>query len=103
MAESDPECERDERDREQRHRMRGGGAEQPGRAEAEPEAEDRFVTQPRDNRADEAALDDGAEQPERSEEVAGPRGVETESRRAKQRERRLEHREREPVDEVDGK
>src|SRR5258707_3741996 len=54
------------------------------------------------DRADQAHLDEDAEEPERREQIARVRRVEAEAPRAEQRERRLVDRKRSPVEKVDG-
>src|SRR5262245_4854362 len=101
MAEAHAERERDERDGEQQH----GGSErrrdQPDSRAAEPEQEGRFVAQTRDDRTDEGTLNRRSEEAESRKEVASVRGVEAETPRDEESERRLEHRKRAPVHEID--
>ena len=74
---------------------------QPIAANSSPIASVRLSPSALDDRADQHALHEDAEEAERAEQVAGVRRVEAESPRAEQRERRLVDRERRPVDEVD--
>ena len=91
-----------ERKREDADRMRERDGEQPERAEAEAHQKCRLVAQTADDGPDESALDDRAEQTEGGEHVAGLHRAEPEPLRGEQRQRRLEDRERQPVDVVDG-
>ena len=103
MAEPDPERQRHERDGEDRHRMAPAPpTTKPSDAEQASPAMNVGLSPSRlDDRPDEAALHDRAEHAEPGKTVARLRRIEGEPPRREQRERRLEHREGEPVDEID--
>ncbi len=86
---------------EDRHRMGQRRHHQAGDGTGETGDERRFVAESLDDRPNHAALHDRAEHAEPGETVACLRRIEGKPSRREQRERRLEHRECEPVDEVD--